>query len=45
MFTEAEIKRILNEKSVKRYLFFNKLVTKGGAGIEADQEKEYQGQW
>jgi hypothetical protein len=43
MFTQAEIDRIMNDKSVKRFMIVTKQTTKGGPG--SDQGKQYQGQW
>ena len=43
MFTQAEIDRIMKDKSVRRFMVFSKQITKGGPG--SDQGKQYQGQW
>jgi hypothetical protein len=45
MFSQAEIERISNDKSVRRFMVFHNQETKDGAGSEADQGKQYQGQW
>jgi hypothetical protein len=41
MFTQAEIDRIMKDKSVRRFMVFSKQITKGGPG--SDQGKQYQG--
>lgn len=43
MFTQAEVERLLRDKSVRRFMCFNTQITKGGAGTEVDQGKEYIG--
>lgn len=44
MFSQTEIERILKDKTLpRRFINFNKQISKGGAGTELDQAKEYVG--
>jgi hypothetical protein len=41
MFSQAEIERILKDKSVRRFMVFHNQETKDGAGSEGEKGKYY----